>query len=222
LFINKNKKIGGIFLSVLLFDLDGTLVETTRLSIPIIQAEIKNYPHLKVPDPKKIQSAFGLPHKEFWELLTPDANEQEIKAISHRSEKELLESLKTENVLLPYAREVLTELKRRGHILSTASNCSTAYLDEILKSQQIKDLFYEPLCIERVGGRKKKDILLAHFQHLNKSDAFMIGDRSSDIEAAKAHHIPVIACHFGYAEHGELERADYHIYSLKDLLEIFN
>ena len=208
-------------MSVLLFDLDGTLVETTKLSIPIMQAEIKKNKHLNIPSPKKIQSAFGLPYKEFWELLTPDATEQEVRMISLRWEQELLEIMKTENVLLPYAKEVLTELKRRGHTLTTASNCSTAYLNAILETQQIKDLFYEPLCVESVGGQKKKDILLAHFQHLDKSDAFMIGDRSSDLEAAKEHEIPSIACHFGFAEDGELEEADYHIYSLKDLLELF-
>jgi phosphoglycolate phosphatase len=208
-------------LSVLLFDLDGTLVETTRLSIPIIQTEIKKYTHLKLPDAKTIQSAFGLPYKEFWELLTPNATEHEVRSISHQYEKRLLKTLENENVLLPYAKEVLTELKRRGHTLSTASNCSTAYLNGVLESQQIKDFFYEPLCIERVGGLVKKDILLAHFKHLNKAEAFMIGDRSSDIEAAKEHHIPAVACHFGYADDGELEGADYHIYTLKDLLEIF-
>lgn len=208
-------------MSILLFDLDGTLVETTRLSIPIIQAKIKKYPHLKVPEPEKIQSAFGLPRKEFWELLAPDATEQEAISIQSDSEEKLLQTLKNENVLLPFAKEVLTELKRRGHILSTASNCSTAYLNEILKSQQMSHLFHKPLCIEGVGGRKKGDILTAHFQHLNKSDAFMIGDRSSDIDAAKEHGIPAVACHFGYAVAGELDDADYHIHSLKDLLEIF-
>jgi phosphoglycolate phosphatase len=208
-------------MSLLLFDLDGTLVETTRLSIPIIQAEIKKYPHLRVPEPKAIQSAFGLPRKEFWELLAPDAMEQEAISIQRHTEEKLLQTLKNENVLLPFAREVLIELKRRGHILSTASNCSTAYLNEILKSQQLSDLFYNPLCIEGVGGLNKKDILTAHFQYLNKSDAFMIGDRLSDIDAAKEHGIPAIACHFGYADDGELEDADYHIHSLKDLLKIF-
>ena len=184
-------------MSVLLFDLDGTLVETTRISIPIIQAEIKRYSHLGIPDSKKIKSAFGLPHKEFWEFLIPDATEQEVRVISQNWEAELLEKLKTEHVLLPYAKEVLTELKERGHTLSTASNCTIAYLKGILETQQIKDLFYEPLCIEKVGGQKKKDILLAHFQHMNKNEAFMIGDRASDIEAAKEHGIPAIACHFG-------------------------
>ena len=208
-------------MSVLLFDLDGTLVETTKLSIPIMQAEIKKYAHLSVPDQKKIQSAFGLPYKEFWELLTPHATEQEVRMISQCWEQKLLEIIQTENVLLPYAKEVLTELKRRGHILSTASNCSTAYLNAILESQHIKDFFYEPLCIEKVGGQKKKDILLAHFQHMEKTDAFMIGDRSSDIEAAREHRIPAVACHFGFASEGELDGADYHIYSLKDLLELF-
>ena len=208
-------------MSVLLFDLDGTLVETTRISIPIIQEEIKRYSRLGIPDSEKIKSAFGLPHKEFWELLIPDATEQEVRVISQNWEAELLEKLKTEHVLLPYAKEVLTELKERGHILSTASNCTIAYLNGILESQQIKDLFYEPLCIEKVGGRKKKDILLSHFQHMNKNEAFMIGDRESDIEAAKEHGIPAIACHFGFASEDELDEADYHIYSLKDLLHLF-
>ena len=59
-------------MALLIFDLDGTLVETTRLSIPLIQEEIKGYSHLGMPDQKAIQSVFGLPKKEFWETLIPD------------------------------------------------------------------------------------------------------------------------------------------------------
>ena len=67
-------------------------------------------------------------------------------------------------------------------------------------------------------GRKKEEILQAHFAALPKKEA---GDRFSDIEAAHANGIPAIACHFGFADEGELDGAEYHIQSLRDLLEMF-
>ncbi|WP_455661556.1 HAD family hydrolase [Pradoshia sp.] len=208
-------------MALLIFDLDGTLVETTQLSIPLIQAEVKRYPHLKMPEPKAIQSVFGLPKKEFWETLIPDGNDKEILDIQSGWEVKLLEMMNEQDVLLPHVKEVLSALKQMGHRLTTASNCSTAYLERILESQGIMDYFDNPLCIELVQGRKKEEILKAHFTVLPKQGAYMVGDRSSDIEAAHANGIPAIACHFGFAEEGELEEAEYHIHSLLDLLELF-
>ena len=208
-------------MALLIFDLDGTLVETTRLSIPLIQEEIKGYSHLGMPDQKAIQSVFGLPKKEFWETLIPDGNADELLAIQLGWEEKLLDMMHEHDVLLPHVKEVLSALKARGHRLTTASNCSTAYLERILETQGIEEYFDGPLCIELVQGKKKEEILQAHFATLPKEDAYMIGDRSSDIEAARANGIPSIACHFGFANEGELDGADYHIYSLLDLLKIF-
>ena len=208
-------------MALLIFDLDGTLVETTQLSIPLIQEEIKRYPHLKMPEPKAIQSVFGLPKKEFWETLIPDGKPEELIHIQSSWEVKLLDMMQEHDVLLPYVKEVLSELKERGHRLTTASNCSTAYLERILETQGIEEYFDDPLCIELVQGKKKEEILQAHFAVLPKEEAYMIGDRSSDIEAAHANGVPAIACHFGFADDGELDGADYHIHSLRDLLEIF-
>ena len=210
-----------VLLALLIFDLDGTLVETTQLSIPLIQEEIKRYPHLKIPGPQAIQSVFGLPKKEFWETLIPDGCEKELQTIQTAWEVRLLEMMDEQDVLLPHVKEVLNELKQRGHKLTTASNCSKAYLERILESQGIKEYFDSPLCIELVQGRKKEEILQAHFAALPKEEAYMVGDRFSDIEAAHANGIPAIACHYGFADEGELDEAEYHIQSLRDLLEVF-
>jgi len=208
-------------LALLIFDLDGTLIDTTRLSIPFIQEEIKRYPHLKIPESKAIQSVFGLPKKEFWETLIPDGNDEELLDIQSGWERKLLDMMHEQDVLLPHAKKVLSCLKYRGHKLTTASNCSTAYLERILETQGIKEYFDQPLCIELVQGRKKEEILKAHFTSLPKKEAFMVGDRSSDIEAAHANGIPAIACHFGFADEEELVGAEYHIHSLLDLIEMF-
>jgi len=136
-----------VLLALLIFDLDGTLAETTGLSIPLIQEEIKRYPHLEMPGPKEIQSVFGLPKKGFWETLIPDGSEKELQAIQTAWEVRLLEMMDEHDVLLPHVKEVLNELKQRGHKLTTASNCSKSYLERILESQGIKEHFDSPLCI---------------------------------------------------------------------------
>lgn len=206
---------------VLLFDLDGTLVETTEISISIIQEAIRQYPELPVTDAKTIRSAFGLPKKEFWDLLVPEGDENQRLAIQEEWEKKVITEIHKNNVLMPFAKEVLAELESRGYILSTASNCTSAYLNGVLDSQEIRDYFEQPLCLETVQGHRKEEILIEHFKRLDRENAYMIGDRSTDIEAAHAQGVPAVACHFGYADEKELEAAEHHIHSLRDLLRIF-
>ncbi|MCL6547969.1 MAG: HAD hydrolase-like protein, partial [Alicyclobacillus sp.] len=125
------------------------------------------------------------------------------------------------DVLIPGAREVLTQLRSRGHTLTTASNCGQVYLDTVLDSQGLRALFTQPLCLQTVGGRVKADILAAHFQRFDRRDAVMVGDRASDIEAARAHGIPIIGCALGFGAEEELREADVIVHSLPELLDLF-
>jgi phosphoglycolate phosphatase len=166
-------------------------------------------------------SIFGMPDHQIFEYLMPDSTlSQRILARQFRDQY-ISEYMKNENILLPDAFEVLSTLKDRGYCLTTASNCGTQYLNDILDTQNIRSFFTSPLCLGSIEGKVKSDILDVHFTYFSKKGAYMVGDRSSDVEAGRAHGIPVIGCAFGFGPEYEIEDADIKIKSLQDLLTIF-
>lgn len=208
-------------MSTLIFDLDGTLIDTTAIFIPAVRSTLEAFDTSSQPSDDTIRKTYGLTDVEFWDTLLPSATDAERVKASELRNSYVERSVAGTNLLLPHAREVLQELKARGHRLTVASNCGITYLTSVLGSQGIADLFTQPLCIESVQGRVKADILSAHFESFAKEDAYMIGDRASDVEAAHAHAIPAVGCCFGFGNDEELVAADYTIHSLLELLEMF-
>jgi phosphoglycolate phosphatase len=154
-------------------------------------------------------------------MLMPESPEKLRHEAFLVSEARIVERMFEEHLLLPHAKEVLEVLAERGYALSTASNCGQSYLDAVLDSQEIRDYFTRPLCLETVHGKKKADILAEHFRTFDKADCYMVGDRSSDIEAATAHGVPAIGCAFGFGPEHELRGAVTLIRSLTELLPLF-
>ncbi|MCL6632682.1 MAG: haloacid dehalogenase-like hydrolase [Alicyclobacillus herbarius] len=130
------------------------------------------------------------------------------------------ESQAQASLLMPGARQVLETLRERGHTLTIASNCGQAYLDWLLDAEGLRDLFVHPLCLESVRGRTKADTLAAHIARFGRSGMVMIGDRPSDIRAAKAHNLDSVGCAFTLSA-ADLRGATYIIHALTELLDLF-
>lgn len=204
----------------LIFDLDGTLINTTAAVFPAFRRTLRIF-GVPAPSEEAMAKTFGLPDVEIWRTLMPSSSEVERREAFTISEQYIVEELQHLDVLLPHARETLDQLMERSYSLTVASNCGTKYLDAVLDSQGLRSVFSHPLCLGSVQGLHKEDILTAHFQRIPKHDAVMIGDRSSDWNAAKAHEIRFIGCAFGFADAAELSGAPTVIHSLPELLELF-
>jgi phosphoglycolate phosphatase len=205
----------------LIFDLDGTLIDSTSVFVPAIRSMLRHFPRIPEPTEEQIQNTFGLTDDELWDTLMPDATQEERSSAYSYRNKYVEENMRHAHLLLPHAFQVLEELHKRGHILTTASNCGTAYLNNVLDTQKIRQFFTNPLCLESVDGKEKADILRRHFQDITKENSFMIGDRASDIEAAHIVGIPAIGCQLGFGDTDELKNADFKISSLEELLTYF-
>lgn len=151
----------------------------------------------------------------------PNATDSIRREAFLASEAQIGKRMFEQNLLLPHAKDVLETLTDRGYTLSTASNCGQGYLDSVLDSQGIRGYFTHPLCLETVHGLRKADILAQHFRRFDKNDSFMVGDRSTDVEAAEVHSVPTIGCAFGFGPEDELSLAVTVIRSLKELLHLF-
>ncbi|MDZ5713281.1 HAD family hydrolase [Jeotgalibacillus haloalkalitolerans] len=207
-------------MALILFDLDGTIIDSTDYLLQALHLAVEDMPHIQEPTKETLQAAYGLTGNDFWAKVVPDASPQEITIIRRRRSEFLDQLVKGKDLLFPGVKETLQQLKQDGHTLSTASNCGTHYLDMILDSQDIRQYFSEPLCLGTIYGEKKSEVLAVHFEKFGKSEAYLVGDRYSDIEAAKDHDIPVIYCTYGFGTAEEAARADYQIGSIDEVLAI--
>ena len=90
-------------------------------------------------------------HKDFWQV-TADSLDKSMKAfkIDSSMKSELLNLYK---VLSPYSEvnEVLKKLKEKNYKLAILSNGTPALLNELIKSNNLEDIFDDLFSIEEVG-----------------------------------------------------------------------
>ncbi|KPV43360.1 HAD family hydrolase [Alicyclobacillus ferrooxydans] len=207
-------------MTTILFDLDGTLINTASIVLPAFKHTLEHF-HVPVPDDRALLSTFGMPDDDIWKMLMPEADDDTRKTAFRHAESRITQAMFEHDILIPHTRDVLRGLLDRGHTLTTASNCGTGYLNAVLDSQDIRQFFTKPLCLELVGGSTKADILTEHFRSFEKEECVMVGDRSSDVQAAKTHGIRVIGCELGFGSAAELTDADIVVHDLRELLPIF-
>ena len=118
---------------------------------------------------------------------------------------------KYENVLYPGMGALLHDLKASGATLAIASSKPTVYVEDILVHFGIREYFDIVVGSELDGRRVHKEEVVAEvlsqLAARGESDPdkmVMIGDRSFDVEGAKAIGAHCIAVSYGYAQPGEL------------------
>ncbi|TCI71511.1 MULTISPECIES: HAD family hydrolase [Exiguobacterium] len=205
-------------MAVILFDIDGTLVDTTGPMTQAIHEALEQLPHLPKPSEDAVRSGYGLAGNAFWEHVIPEATIEEIRQIRKLRHETLERAMEGQHVLFDGIYEMLEALHKKGHTLTTASNCGVHYLNLILDSQNIRQFMTAPECLESVSGEKKADILTAHRLRHGENDYVMVGDRKSDVEAARAHDFPVVLTGFGFGNEDEWALADHVIATPNDLI----
>ncbi|MCC5891655.1 HAD family hydrolase [Exiguobacterium sp.] len=206
-------------MAVILFDIDGTLVDTTVPMTEAIHKALEQLPHLPKPSEEIVRSGYGLAGNAFWEHVIPEATLEEIRQIRKLRHETLEHAMADQHVLFDGIYEMLETLHANGHTLTTASNCGVHYLNLILDSQGIRRFMTAPECLESVSGEKKADILTAHRLRHGETDYVMVGDRKSDVEAARAHDFPVVLTGFGFGNDEEWALADHVIATPAELIE---
>lgn len=214
----------------IIFDLDGTLFQTEKVAVPAFQETFrilqKNGWHEgNVPSEREIQSVFGMTHEEIWARLLPGSDEEtKEKADRIMLEKELEMFEQDKGMLYPDVEKTLHELKQDGWALFIASNGAGPYVRGALDSKGLTSLFQGIYAAGDYETNTKVDLVKICKEKHGISGGFMVGDRSSDVEAGKANQLTVIGCryvgfpHFGEEE--ELAEADYTIRRFAELLTL--
>jgi len=187
--------------SLLVFDWDGTLVDSEGFAIEALQktAADFNYP---VPEISAIRECFGLKLENLLQQFFPKENQTELAKTFYKyfSEEDL-----TTNFFAG-ALETLAYLKQQGFTLAVATNRARAKLDTALDMANIKNLFATTRCPEEGAPKPAPDMLLTLLEELNIDpyNALMIGDTVFDMQFAQNAAVDAMAACYGHHRKDQL------------------
>ena len=198
--------------SCVLFDLDGTISDPKQGICGCVQYALRSF-GIEEPELDRLEPFIGPPLSESFMKYYNFTAEQAQEAVEKYRERFSVTG-KYENVLYPGMGALLHDLKASGATLAIASSKPTVYVEDILVHFGIREYFDIVVGSELDGRRVHKEEVVAEvlsrLAALGESDPdkmVMIGDRSFDVEGAKAIGAHCIAVSYGYAQPGELENA---------------
>ncbi|MDC2863750.1 HAD family hydrolase [Bacillus sp. BP-3] len=212
-------------LQSLIFDMDGTLFQTEK----ILELSLDNtFNHLRslnlwdtVTPIDQYREIMGVPLPKVWEALLPNhTNEVREQTDAYFLEK-LVENIKSgKGALYPNVKEVFNYLKENNCSIYIASNGLTEYLQAIVRYYHLDNWVTETFSIQQIQTLDKGDLVKTIINKYDIKKAAVVGDRLSDINAAKDNGLIAIGCNFDFAQEEELAQADFVINDLMELQTI--
>jgi phosphoglycolate phosphatase len=210
----------------MLFDLDGTLFRTESLLLPAYHAafdQLREEGMYEGPTPPEelILGSLGMLLEHIWQRVLPDASPAARRRIDELLLERQLDGLKQgQGRLYEGVAETLRELYGRGVRLFVASNGLEAYVKGVVSATGIAPYFEGLYSAGEHRTTSKADLVKLLLDRHGVKTAWMVGDRSSDVEAGRRNGLTVIGCDYaGFRSSGELDGVDLRIHSFPQLLE---
>ena len=213
----------------ILFDLDGTLVDTAPDLMLAHNHVMKKfgYPTKSTEDIRNLvgkgagaligRSIWGQAKKEFSKVLDDKIKDEMVKEFVNFYGKNIV----NESTLVNGVKDFLIWCKEQNISMAVCTNKQEHLSNDLLKKIGIYDFF------EYVAGSDTFDYCKPDPRHLTNvveildgdvKKTIMIGDSETDANAAKAAEIPVILLENGYTEKNTTEI--YHNHLIKDFIGI--
>jgi phosphoglycolate phosphatase len=201
---------------LIIFDMDGTLFRTETVDIEAFNnALVAN--GFSTLNNKEILSFIGVTLDEICrDLLKTEDNELIDKFRSDVISFEKT-AIREFGLLYTGVEELLEKLKRNGYLLCICSNGNEEYITDICQKFNF-NRYFSDIWYQREGISKSQAVGLLK-QKFGVRDFIMVGDRSSDILAAKENSGISIGAGYGFGG-DEIEAADYKAYNIDQVYEI--
>jgi phosphoglycolate phosphatase len=189
----------------IIFDLDGTLVDTAPDLINTLNHILEQENHPPAPEPLMrtmiSEGARAMLVKGF-ELAGEQKSAEQFdeltrRFIAHYADNIVHSSRPFEGVI-----KALDRLASNGHAMAICTNKTERLAKKLIESLAMDDYF------RAIIGADTLEVKKPHPGHIwgtieaigaSRDHAVMIGDSETDIRAAQAANIPVIAVNFGYS-----------------------
>ena len=205
--------------------MDGTLFQTDKilaLSLEDTFHYLKSVNQWEGETPiAHYREIMGVPLPKVWEALLPDHSMEVREQTDAYFLKRLIENInKGKGDLYPNVKEVFASLKENQCSIYIASNGLADYLEAIVHHYELDQWVTETFSIQHVNSLYKSDLIQKIAEKYELTDAAVVGDRLSDINAAKDNQFVSIGCHFDFAKEEELAQADRVIHDLNQLITV--
>ncbi|MEK5379825.1 HAD hydrolase-like protein [Niallia sp. FSL W8-0635] len=206
----------------LIFDMDGTLFQTDKIleiSLDDTFNHLRSLDHWEGVTPiDTYREIMGVPLPIVWETLLPNHSIELREQTDSYFLKRLVTNIKNgKGALYPNVKEVFSCLKKNNISIYIASNGLTAYLKAIVEYYELNIWLTETYSIEQIESLNKSDLVRSIIDKHGITSGAVVGDRLSDIKAAKENGLVSIGCNFDFARKDELSQA---AVVIDDLLEI--
>jgi phosphoglycolate phosphatase len=182
---------------LLVFDWDGTLMDSAAAIIASIQASCSDL-GLPVPERERAAHVIGLGLKDALAYAVPELAPEDYGKLALRYRHHYL-ARDPDIELFPGMREMLAGLKQRGHLLAVATGKTRVGLDRVLEAKQLKQYFDSSRCADETHSKPHPAMLQELMQELSiEAEAtLMIGDTAHDLQMALSAGVPALAVSYG-------------------------
>lgn len=199
----------------IIFDLDGTLWDSTESFIPAWNIALKRNKQREITV-SEMQGYMGKTFEVIGELIMSDLTK------SHRT-KILDECLLEERsylrnnggILYPDLENTLKKLKETYN-LYIVSNCLSEYLETFFIAHKLGDYFSDTECYGNTGLSKGENIKLI-IERNNLDKAVYVGDTQSDLDASDLAEVPFVYAEYGF---GSVNRDTYSMSNISELVNL--
>ncbi|WP_404346711.1 HAD hydrolase-like protein [Sutcliffiella horikoshii] len=214
-------------MQAIIFDMDGTLFQTDRILELALDDTFSLLAEMNVwekEEPTPIDTyrrIMGVPLPVVWETLLPSHSLEERNAANKIFHEKLIHNIKRgKGALYPKVQDVLRDLKEQKMELYIASNGQTPYLRAIVEQYDLLQWITEVFSIDQIESLDKTELVGKIVKKYSIQHGAVVGDRLSDINAAKGNGLTAIGCRFDFAQEEELAQADLVISSFEELKNV--
>jgi phosphoglycolate phosphatase len=190
---------------LVVFDWDGTLIDSTGAIVACIQAAARDV-GIAVPDETRASHVIGMGLQDALAHAVPDLAGPRLADFVARYRFHFL----ARDASLPLfagTRELLADLRERGHRLAIATGKSRQGLARALDTAKLRDTFSATRCADETDPKPHPAMLIELMEELDVPPArtLMIGDTTHDLQMAANAAVAAVGVTFGAHPRGALE-----------------
>ncbi|WP_210330297.1 HAD-IA family hydrolase [Aliikangiella sp. G2MR2-5] len=171
--------------SLVIFDWDGTLMDSTGRIVSAMQTTARNL-SLPVPSVEKVKSIIGLGMDEVLDVIIPEADLDTRNKMLVEYRYQYIEGDNTPTPLFPGSRDLISWLKEQGVIVTVATGKARAGLNRVLGEENLLDFFHHTICADEAQSKPNSEMVerLINVSNSTKSETIVIGDSVHDLAMA--------------------------------------
>jgi phosphoglycolate phosphatase len=192
---------------LLVFDWDGTVVDSTMPIVRAVQAAYRNL-RLAQPEEKAARYVIGLKLETAFSSLSPDLPEETMEKLLERYRYHYFE--RDDKIsLFDGMKTLLEKLDQEDYFLAVATGKSRKGLDRMLRQNGLTQRFHATRCADESFSKPHPEMLLYLMDRLGVTpeQTLMIGDTTHDVQMAKNARSHALAVSYGAHDEDSLQKS---------------